>query len=150
MENNLTIESLQSAFPNVDVNQGTEIITISADAANYTNIAQTLRDQYGFNFLLNMTGVDETPQLTIICHLRNTETKQMLVLRTSTNDREQPLVESLSQLWPAAIYFEREIYDLLGIKFSNHPDMRRIFLDDDYPGFPLRKDFKDTINTSEN
>lgn len=150
MENNLTIESLQSAFPNVDVNQGTEFITISADGPHYKNIAQTLRDQYGFNFLLNMTGVDETPQLTIICHLRNTETKQLLVLRTSANDRQQPLVETLSQLWPTAIYFEREIYDLLGIKFNNHPDMRRIFLDDDYPGFPLRKDFKDTINTSEN
>jgi len=150
MENNLTLEALKTAFPSAEVNQGTEFPTITANPAHYQYIAQTLRDQFGFNLLLNMTGVDEAPQLTIICHLRNIETKQLLVLRTSTEDREHPLIETLSQLWPAAIYFEREIYDLIGITFNNHPDMRRIFLDDDYPGFPLRKDFKDAINTLEN
>jgi NADH-quinone oxidoreductase subunit C len=150
MDNKISLEALKSAFPNAEVSQGTEFPTITADHAQYNDIARILRDQFGFNLLLNMTGVDENPALTIISHLRHTGTKQLVVLRTSTGDREHPAFDSLSLLWPAAIWFEREIFDLLGITFNNHPDMRRIFLDEDYPGFPLRRDFQDTINTSEN
>jgi len=63
-------------------------------------------------------------------------------------DRENPTIDSLTALYPTAEYFEREIVDLFGIRFNNHPNLKRLFLEDDY-GYPLRKDFRDEINIIE-
>jgi NADH-quinone oxidoreductase subunit C len=68
----------------------------------------------------------------------------MLVLKSRTG-RDNPNLDSVCDIWKAAEFLEREIYDLLGIKFNNHPDLRRLFLDSSW-GFPLRKDYKDDIN----
>lgn len=150
MEQNITIEALATDFPQVTVTQGSQFVTLTAPLSQYRNVMQTLKEKYHFNFLVNMTGVDEMPALALINHLRNTATNQMIVVRTATDDRNTPAIDSLAPLWPAAIYFEREVFDLLGIHFNDHPDMRRLFLEDDYPGFPLRKDFIDPFNSPEN
>ena len=68
-----------------------------------------------------------------------------IVLKTRTSDRENPQIDSVSDIWQTAEFHEREVYDLLGIKFKNHPDLRRLFLDNSW-GFPLRKDYVDDIN----
>jgi NADH:ubiquinone oxidoreductase subunit C len=60
-------------------------------------------------------------------------------------DKAHPVVPTVSDLWKAAEFYEREVFDLFGIHFENHPDLRRIFLSDDWVGFPLRKDYKDTF-----
>jgi NADH:ubiquinone oxidoreductase subunit C len=71
-----------------------------------------------------------------------------VVIKVVLTDRENPVVDSLVALYPTAEYLEREIFDLFGIRFTNHPNMKRLFLEDDY-GYPLRKDFRDEINIIE-
>ena len=147
MDNYITIEELISELPHATIVQGNQFITITTRLDEYQKSAQTLRKQFMFNYLVNITGVDQMPALEVITHLRDLSTGQMIVLRTGTENREEPVIDSLCDLWPSAIYFEREIFDLLGIRFNNNPDMNRLFMDDDYPGFPLRKDFIDPFNT---
>ena len=77
------------------------------------------------------------------------EHRHEVVIRTQITDKENPTVDSVYDLWKTADFHEREIFDLLGIKFNNHPDLRRIFLDDDWEGYPLRKDYVDEINIVE-
>ena len=69
-----------------------------------------------------------------------------MVLKVILDNRETPEIESVYSLWKAADLFEDEIFDLFGIRFLNHPNLRRIFLGNDWPGYPLRKDYKDEIN----
>jgi NADH:ubiquinone oxidoreductase subunit C len=98
-----------------------------------------------FDLLVCITGVDWGKELGTVYHLRSTVFNHMIVLKTKTADRENPEFDSLCSLWPAAEFHEREVYDLLGIKFRGHPDLRRLFLDSTW-GFPLRKDYKDDVN----
>jgi NADH:ubiquinone oxidoreductase subunit C len=86
--------------------------------------------------------------MTVVCHLESTEFRHMVVLKANLTDRENPAIDSLTALYPTAEYFEREIFDLFGIRFNNHPNLKRLFLEDDY-GYPLRKDFRDEINIIE-
>ena len=111
-------------------------------------VALTLKEsaETHFDFLFNQTGVDIKNELGVVYHLRSTKSGDTIVLKTFTADRENPVVDSVCDIWRGAEYFEREIYDLLGIRFTNHPDLRRLFLEDDFAGFPLRKDFVDEIN----
>jgi NADH:ubiquinone oxidoreductase subunit C len=68
-----------------------------------------------------------------------------MVLKARTSDRNNPELDTVSDIWKTAEYHEREVFDLLGIKFNNHPDLRRFFLDKTF-GYPLRKDFRDDVN----
>lgn len=102
-----------------------------------------------FDFLACITGLDNGPQkgtLEVIYHLRSIPYQLELVLKViiPRNEEEQPLpqVPSLSSVWRTANWHEREIYDLLGIEFTEHPDLRRIFLPADWEGHPLRKDYQ--------
>jgi len=95
-----------------------------------------------FDFMISLTAVDWPDHFMIVSHLTSTEFKHILVVKTRVDDKEDPWSESVSDIWITAEFHEREVFDLFGIRFKNHPDMRRLFLDDDY-GFPLRKDFKD-------
>ena len=72
-----------------------------------------------------------------------------MVLKVKISDRENPAVDTVSDIWKTAEFHEREVYDLFGIKFNNHPDLRRILLEEDWEGYPLRKDYKDEVNIVE-
>lgn len=98
-----------------------------------------------FDYLICVTGVDHADHMQMVYHLESTLHKHMMVVKVKTADRENPAVDSVSDLWPTAEFHEREAYDLLGIHFNNHPDLRRMFLDDNW-GYPLRKDYKDDIH----
>ena len=82
-------------------------------------------------------------------HLESTKYHHCIVFKTKTTNRENPVLDSISELYKGADFLEREVYDFFGITFKNHPDMRRIFLDDDWVGFPFRKDYKDEVNIIE-
>ena len=98
-----------------------------------------------FDFLVCITGVDYGQELGVVYHLRSTVLNHAIVIKSRTSDRVDPKFDSVSDIWKTADFLEREVYDLLGIKFTNHPDLRRLFLDSSW-GFPLRKDYVDDIN----
>lgn len=95
-----------------------------------------------FDYLICLTAVDWNDHFMMVYHLSSTIYHHTVVVKTRVESRENPAVDTLSDIWKTAEFHEREVFDLFGISFNKHPDMRRLFLDDDY-GFPLRKDFTD-------
>jgi len=95
-----------------------------------------------FDFLMNLTGVDYEDKQTVVYHLYSYPLGHHLEIKVDT-PREDPQVPSVGDVWKAALLSEREAWDLLGIRFLNHPDLRRVLLTDDWEGFPLRKDYKE-------
>jgi NADH-quinone oxidoreductase subunit C len=97
----------------------------------------------GYNFFDDMTAVDwypASPRFQLSYHLLSHSYKERIRLRVLL-DEADPSVESISSLWPAANFYEREVFDLFGIRFEGHPNLRRILLPDDWKGHPLRKDY---------
>lgn len=97
------------------------------------------------DYLFCQTAVDRKDGFHVVYHLTSSVYGHSIVLRVILPDKTNPAVISVSDIWKAAEFYEREIFDLFGIHFENHPDLRRIFLDDDWIGFPLRKDYKDNF-----
>jgi len=114
-------------------------------AANKTlEIARFLHDEPGFefNYLSCLSGVDYNDgNLGVVYHLDSMSQKHKIVLKAVCT-KQRPHVQSVSSVWGTANWHEREAYDMFGIVFDGHPDLRRILCGDDYPGHPLRKDFK--------
>lgn len=107
-------------------------------------VCAILRDEPGMDFdcLSNLTAVDRKPDDTIevYYHLFSYAHGHRLVLRAST-PRPDPILPTVTHLWPIANWLEREAFDLLGVRFTGHPDLRRILMPEDWVGHPLRKDF---------
>ena len=101
------------------------------------------------DFLFCQTGIDYPEHMEIIYHLRSTTLGHEIVVKAKIEGRDNPSIDSVYDLYKTADFHEREIFDLFGIKFNNHPDLRRIFLEDDWEGYPLRKDYVDEINIVE-
>lgn len=102
---------------------------------------ERFRAEEHMDFLENLTGLDwEEEGLGVIYQLESTETGKRVSLKSVCADRENPMLPSVSDLWDIANIYEREVYDFYGIIFTGHPDMRRIFLREDWVGFPMRKD----------
>ena len=100
-----------------------------------------LHDQEGMDFLLNLTGEDWMEDgIGVVYQLENTDTHKQTCVKCVVADRENPMIPSVSDLWDIANIYEREVYDYYGIVFTNHPDMRRIFMREDWVGHPFRKD----------
>lgn len=102
-----------------------------------------LKDTDGleFDYLNHVTAVDYYRYFEVVYQLTSLKHNHTLVLKTRCYDRENPVVPSVIGLWQGADFQEREIYDLMGISFQGHPMMKRIFLWEGFPGYPLRKDF---------
>ena len=124
---------------------------IYVDPHYLVQVAQLLRDTEGFyfDFLANITGVDLYPaaEFEVVYHLSSIPYQTQCVLKVKVlNDRNLnnlPEVPSVTSVWRTADWHEREIYDLMGIFFTDHPDLRRILMPDDWEGYPLRKDYQD-------
>ena len=111
-------------------------------AARLASVARMARDELGYDYLSSVTGVDYLPEgkMEVVYHLYPTAGGPGLVLKAQV-PREAPVVPSLVPLFPGAELQEREVWDLLGIRFDGHPDLRRILMPEDYTDFPLRKEF---------
>lgn len=120
---------------------GDQYLEIAAD--KIAEVAGMLREepQLGFDFLKCISGVDYPEKLAVVYHLSSIEQGSNLTLKVWL-DRESPVIDSVHKTWPAANWHERETFDLLGIRFSGHPDLRRILLPEDWQGYPLRKDYE--------
>ena len=102
---------------------------------------ERLRREEGMDFLLNLTGVDWMEEgLGAVYQLENTTNGKQAAVKAVCADRENPMLPSVCDLWDIAHTYEREVYDFYGIIFTNHPDMRRLFMREDWVGFPFRKD----------
>lgn len=99
-----------------------------------------------FDYLFCLTGVDWESALGVVYHLESTIHRHTVVVKVQTEDRENPVFDSVSDIWATAEFHEREVFDFFGIKFNNHPNLKRLFLTDEWTGYPLRKDYVDDIN----
>jgi NADH-quinone oxidoreductase subunit C len=121
-------------------------------AADWPRVAQFLRDEpeLAFDFLNNVTAVDWIKQniLQVVYHLFSYRLHHSIVVKIDL-DRAKPQVPSVSHIWNAANWNEREQYDLLGVEFLGHPELKRILLPDDWVGHPMRKDYKEATHYRE-
>jgi len=121
-----------------------KILTITVEPNKLHLLAKTLRDnaELSFDFLVKLIGMDWGEKLGVIYMLSSSkDLSKEIVLKTGTTDRENPLLYSVTDLFETAHFNEREVYALLGIRFINNPDMRKFFLNADWVGYPLRKDY---------
>ena len=125
-------------------------LTLVVRPQHYESAMRTLRDAAGFEQLIDLCGVDyadygdgawEGARYAVVVHLLSLSRNQRVRVRVFCPDDELPLVASMVELWPAANWFEREAFDLFGIVFEGHPDLRRILTDYGFIGHPFRKDF---------
>lgn len=103
------------------------------------------RKELNFDYLFCVTCVDWKTHLTMVYHLTSTVHRHNIVVKAKLN-RNNPAIETVSHIWRTAEFHEREVFDLFGVEFINHPDLRRLMLTDEWEGFPLRKDYEDPIN----
>ncbi|MDO9206522.1 NADH-quinone oxidoreductase subunit C [Methylotenera sp.] len=127
-------------------------VTIECKAADYLNVCQTLRDDAALKFeqLIDLSGVDyqaygdgvyEGMRYAVVCHFLSVTLNHRVRLRVFAQDEDFPILPTLVDTWPVANWYEREAFDLFGIMFENHPDLRRLLTDYGFVGHPFRKDF---------
>ncbi|MBA2391994.1 MAG: NADH-quinone oxidoreductase subunit C [Ktedonobacteraceae bacterium] len=117
-----------------------DFLALNIDREHLVAVCRFLRDQLGFDLLSCISGVDMLDHLETVYHIRSISRSQLLQLKVQI-DREKPEVDSIVSVWQTANWLERETYDMYGIHFSGHPDLRRMMLDDDFEGYPLLKTF---------
>lgn len=134
-------------LPAITVEEGGEWLNAGIEASEWKAAAKKLRELEGmpFDFLFCLTCVDWKTHFTMVYHLRSTTTHDNMVVKVKL-DRENPEIDTVCDIWRTAELLEREVYDLFGVKFLAHPDLRRLLLTDDWVGYPLRKDYEDPIN----
>ena len=127
--------------------EGGEWLNISVDSKDWLSIVKILREnaELNFDYLFCLTCVDWKTHLSMVYHFSSTQFRHVLVVKSKL-DRNNPEIESISHIWRTAELNEREVFDLFGVKFLNHPDLRRLLMTDDWVGFPLRKDYEDPVN----
>ncbi|WP_289870417.1 NADH-quinone oxidoreductase subunit C [uncultured Duncaniella sp.] len=139
-------EKILSVLPEAVIEDG-DIMRVTVPDAKWHDFAKTLRDDsdLAFDFLVTIVGMDwKENGMGCIYYLTSTKHNTHISVKVmATGDREQPLIHSIHDLWAIATIFEREVYDFFGIIFINNPDMRRLFLNIDWKGYPLRKDYND-------
>ena len=120
-----------------------EITLQLADAEKIFDVCQFAKRSLGFDYLVDICSVDnygEDPRWTVIYHLRGVANGHELRIKTDVSEEKSEL-PSVLPIWRTANWHEREVYDLMGIRFSGHPDLRRILMWDEFVGFPMRRDY---------
>ena len=128
--------------------EGGEWININIDAKDWLTLAGQLRndDVLQFDYLFCLTCVDWKTHLTMVYHLSSTTFRHNIVVKTKL-DNHKPGIETISHIWKTAEFHEREVYEMFGVDFLNHPDLRLLILPDGWEGKnPMRKDFEDSVN----
>jgi NADH-quinone oxidoreductase subunit C len=144
-QNNAVIQRLEDHFKGLpltaDLSFGEPLIAIPATAVRH--VLSFLKDEaeLSYSMLVELFAIDcfgEDPRFEIVYILRSPKSNKRITVKTKTGEEG---IDTVSDIWKAAEWLEREVYDLFGIPFRNHPDLRRIYNTDDFEGYPLRKDF---------
>ena len=118
-------------------------LTLEIAPGRIVSVCQFLKYDRNFVRLSSVTAVDRypaEPRFEVVYHLHSVESKTRLRLKCRVYGTD-PVIESVTPVWRSANWYEREVFDLFGIRFLNHPDLRRIMMPDDWEGYPLRKDY---------
>jgi NADH-quinone oxidoreductase subunit C len=139
--------TLEQLLPSPAFEEGAEWTTVVIDPAGWEGTARKLRSAEGlkFDYLFCVTAIDWKTHITMVYHLTSTVYRHTVVVK-ATLDRANPVIGTVSDIWRTAEFHEREAFDLFGVEFKGHPDLRRLFLTDDWKGWPLRKDYEDPVN----
>lgn len=121
-------------------------ITVKPEELHQLSLQLKTNKETEFDYLYCLTGMDWGTDLGVVYHLESTTHRHQLVVKVNTSDRENPTFDSVSDIWFTAEFHELEVFDFFGIKFNNHPGLRRLFMPKDWVGFPLRKDYVDEVN----
>ena len=135
------VERFGSAIESGSVQHDQTILYVSAD--KIVDVCQFLRDEHGFNRVSSVTALDwypQEPRFEVVYLLHAVKEAARLRLKVRVPG-EKPSVASVTPVWPGANWYEREVFDLFGVTFEGHPDLRRIMMPDGWQGHPLRKDF---------
>ena len=139
-------EQLLVIQPSATFDESGEWLNVVVEATEWKKVAIAVRrSPFDFDFLFCLTCIDWKTHFTVVYHLTSTVHRHTVVFK-STLDRNHPEIETVSDIWRTAEFHEREVYDLFGVQFRHHPDLRRLILTDDFEGYPLRKDFEDPVN----
>lgn len=138
--------------PNAVFDETGEWLNVQVEVNDWKPFAQWLRnDALIMDYLFCLTCIDWSQTaagkmlLTMVYHFSSTVFRHTMVVKVKL-DRNNPEIETVSDIWRTAEMHEREVFDLFGVRFMHHPDLRRLILTDDFEGYPLRKDFEDPVN----
>ena len=139
------IATLMGKCPKISKRDSLDVLTLECSSTDLLDLARTLLEEDNFDLLVDVTAIDhgeiEDVRFTVVYHFYSLIHKDYIRVHVDCESNTKPSVPSLSTIYPAANWHERETYDMFGISFKGHPDMRRILMWDDYPYFPLRKEF---------
>lgn len=146
---------LKEKFPEaiVEIPEEAKDPTVVIRKEQIREVSLFLRDEVGFNYLSFMAGVDFPERFEVVYYLYSMGREPInsnlgpLAIKVYVEDKADPSLPTVSDIWPSALQQEQEIYDFFGILFEGHPDLRRIFLWEGFPGWPLRKDFENRTFT---
>ena len=152
MNNDTLVSALQDVLGERILGLSTALgqVTVEISADCHHIVCERLRDRLGFDVMIDLCGIDystygntewDAPRCAVVMQLLSIQHNIRMRLRSFCMDDESPVIESVTDLWPCANWFEREAFDLYGIVFSGHPDLRRILTDYGFIGHPFRKDF---------
>lgn len=133
----LEFSELESQFLNITV-QSAQLHQLMLQLKN--------NNETNFDYLFCLSGVDWGTELGVVYHLESTTFRHTIVVKVKTTDRENPTFDSVCDIWQTAEFHEREVFDFFGLKFNNHPNLKRLFLTEEWEGYPLRKDYEDEDN----
>ena len=147
---NETLQNLISSWiPELEfTEEGSQFLNIKVQPEQLHQLMSQLKSdsETSFDYLFCLTGMDWGKELGVVYHLESTTHRHTIVVKVHTEDRENPTFDTVSNIWATADFHEREVFDFFGIIFNNHPNLKRLFLTEDWDGFPLRKDYVDEIN----
>lgn len=133
---------LEAASSEIQFKIFDDALEASLPADQILTIAEIVKDELGYKMLMSITGVDYKTNYEVVYHIYKLDSPYPIVLKCSLPHEDAPEIASLTPMWAGADLQEREVYDLMGIVFVGHPDLRRVLLADDFPGHPLRKDWE--------
>jgi NADH:ubiquinone oxidoreductase subunit C len=151
MDNAVLKERILGLVPDAEFQENKQFLTFIISPAKMHDLALKLKYEadLAFDYLFCLSAVDMVKFLEVVYHLESTTHRHQLVLKVRTEDRINGAVDTVCDIWRTAELHEREAYDLMGIRFNNHPDLRRFFLEEGWIGHPLRKDYVDEVNIVE-
>lgn len=127
----------------LEYKENIDMPVIVVDSKHILDVIKTLYEEFNFKMLVDLTAVDwpnkRDKRFEVVYHLRNLDENKRIRVKIQVGENEE--VDSITSIYKGANWLEREVYDMFGIKFKNHPNLERILLWDEFPGHPLRKDF---------